>query len=75
VVAKTPEPVAKTVPHPIAFKYSDDRQSFYPGLTGATAMVKTPEVVVKKEIIRKETVVKKKESVVKTPGVFGKKFE
>jgi len=74
-VVKTPEPVAKTVPHPIAFKYSDDRQSFYPGLTGATAMVKTPEVVVKKEIIRKETVVKKKESVVKTPGVFGKKFE
>ena len=78
------EAVVKTVPHPTAFTYSDDRQSFYPGLTGATAMVaalatepvvKTPEPVVKTPepvVKKKESVVKKKESVVKTPEVVVK---
>jgi hypothetical protein len=65
VVVKTPEVVVKTLPHPTAFTYSNNRKSFYPGLTGGMA----PEPVVKK----KESIVKKKESVVKTPEVVGKK--
>ena len=69
VVVKTPEVVVKTLPHPTAFTYSDNRKSFYPGLTGGMVAAMAPEPVVKK----KESIVKKKESVVKTPEVVGKK--